>query len=61
MIFRDIANVMNNDVLKIAMNKYEQNICYVNTNTPIVFRILVVQTNNQNSSVKPKVYLKKKK
>lgn len=29
MIFRDIANVMNNNVSKIAMNKYEQSICYI--------------------------------
>ena len=29
MIFRNIANVLNNNVLKIAMNKYEQNICYI--------------------------------
>lgn len=29
MIFRDIANVMNNNILKIALYKYEQNICYI--------------------------------
>lgn len=28
MIFRDIANVLNNNVLKIAMNKYEQNMLH---------------------------------